>query len=459
MANCTVETGRGSAEGRPLEIAVIGTGIAGMAAAWLLSQRHRVTVYESDSRIGGHTNTVDIPCAGGSLPVDTGFIVYNEVTYPNLTALFEHLEVPTRASEMSFAISLDDGRLEYSGTGLAGLFAQKRNLLSPRFWSMLGGIRRFYRDAPRPGARPDESVALGDYLERNGYSAALIEDHLLPMAAAIWSAPRATMRNYPALSFISFCENHALLSLGERPLWRTVVGGARTYAERLTAPYADRLLLSRPVRAIVRREHDVLVEDGSGKTRRFDQIVIAAHADQALGMLADADEEERRLLGAFRYQENSAILHRDPALMPKRRAVWSSWNYVGSSGQDRELSVSYWLNRLQGLPEATQAFVTLNPQQTPSETDIFGRFTYHHPIFDCAALRAQRALWRLQARRRTWFCGAYFGAGFHEDGLQSGLAVAEQLGGLRRPWTVPDESGRIALGHASPLSSGESVLA
>ena len=424
-----------------MDIAVVGSGISGMSAAWLLSQRHRVTLFEVDGRIGGHSNTVN----AGGIPVDTGFIVYNERTYPNLTALFAHLAVPTKATEMSFAVSLDGGRLEYSGTDLRGIFAQKRNLLRPRFLGMMRDLVRFYRSAPRDLPHlGDES--LGDYLDRGRYGAGFREDHLYPMAAAIWSTPACDIPSYPAAAFIRFCENHALLELGQRPLWRTVVGGSREYVHRIAAP-VEEIVTRAGIRAIRRDAAgaELIFDHGS---RRFDQVVLATHADQALALLADADDTERALLGAFAYRRNEAVLHNDATLMPRRKRVWSSWNYAAAGGGNApELSVTYWMNRLQGIADATPLFVTLNPLRAPDPRSIIRSESYEHPIFDVAAIRAQRDLWSLQGVRNAWFCGAYFGAGFHEDGLQSGLVVAEQLGGVRRPWRVPNESGRI---HLSP---------
>jgi predicted NAD/FAD-binding protein len=434
---------------RPLEIAVIGTGISGMAAAWLLSDRHRVTVYEREDRLGGHSNTVEVDGSHGPVPIDTGFIVYNEPNYPNLTALLRLLEVPTQPSEMSFGVSLDGGRVEYAGTSLATLFAQKRNLLRPGHWAMLRDLIRFYREAPellRAGADADE-LTLAAYLERHSYSRAFIDEHLLPMAAAIWSAPPCAMGAYPAASFVRFCDNHGLIRLRDRPQWRTVTGGSREYVRRLTERYADRIRLSRAVRRVSRHADQVLLEDERGGTSAFDAVVIATHADEALALLGDPSASERSLLGAFRYERNAVVLHSDPALMPRRRAVWSSWNYLGRRRRDAELSVTYWLNRLQSLPGDRQYFVTLNGA-APREGTVLRRLAYEHPVYDTAATLAQRNLWRLQGQRNTWFCGAYFGAGFHEDGLQAGLAVAEGLG-VRRPWTVPNESGRIHLGPAS----------
>jgi hypothetical protein len=346
---------------------------------------------------------------------------------------------------MSFAVSLDDGRLEYSGTNLAGLFAQKRNLVRPRFWSMLADLLRFYRNAPRDLARLGLET-LGEYLDAGGYGAAFRDDHLYPMAAAIWSMPAAAIKDHPAAAFIRFCDNHVLLSLTGRPVWRTVAGGSRAYVARLTQPFADRIAVGRGVRRVRRVASGVEVGDDGGRTERFDHVVVATHADQALRMLADPNPEERRWLGAFGYSRNLAVLHSDPLLMPRRRAAWASWNYLSrGAGDENRLSVTYWMNRLQGIPVATPLFVTLNPDREPEPSRVIRRDTYEHPVFDTAALAAQDRLWLLQGVRNTWFCGAYFGAGFHEDGLQAGLAVAEAIGGVRRPWTVPGESDRIRM--------------
>ncbi len=430
----------------PLRIAVIGSGVSGLSAAWLLSERHDVTLYESAGRLGGHANTALVPQASGQdLPVDTGFIVYNEATYPNFTALMAHLEVETRATEMSFAVSLDEGRLEYAGTSLSGLFAQRRNLLSPRFWSMLADLRRFYANASRDAASLSQNgMSLGDYLDAGGYGEAFRDDHLLPMAAAIWSAPCSEILSYPATAFIRFHHNHGLLKLTGRPVWRTVAGGSRSYVAKLAAAFGGRVAAGCAVRRIHRSPGAVLVEDGSGAAQSFDHVVIATHADQALAMLADPSERESTLLGAFRYSRNRAILHTDDALMPKRKSAWASWNHLGArNAPDAPCAVTYWMNLLQGLVSDKPLFVTLNPPREPRQETVLREEMYDHPIFDGPALAAQAQLWSLQGQRGTWYCGAHFGSGFHEDGLQSGLAVAEDLGGVRRPWTVDDESGRI----------------
>lgn len=431
-----------------LSIAVIGSGISGLAAAWLLSKRHSVTLYEKDRRLGGHANTVET--AHG--PVDTGFIVYNETTYPNLTALFAELDVPTRASNMSFAVSLDGGRTEYSSNDWRAFLGGGRNLVSPRFWSMCADLVRFYRTAPNGLSAADETRTLGEYLDANGYGEAFQSDHLLPEAAAIWSSCVSDMRDYPAAAFIRFFSNHGLTRFSNRPQWRTVAGGSQSYVTRLRDAMQVEVQSGAAITAVTPVGAGVEVRDARGVVRKYDRVLIAAHADQALEMLPHADVETRALLSAIPYRPNRAVLHTDAQLMPRQRSVWSSWNYVGArSPSGRGCSLTYWMNRLQGIESDKPLFVTLNPEREPANDHVLWEGEYDHPCFTPAAMAAQDRLWNIQGRGGVWFAGAWFGAGFHEDGLQAGLAAAEEMGGVRRPWCVPNESGRLPARRAQSL--------
>jgi len=440
---------------KPLRVAVIGSGIAGLSCAWLLHKQHSVTVYEADDRIGGHSHTVEAPDDAGPIPVDTGFIVYNEANYPNLTALFRHLQVPNQPAEMSFGVSLDEGDLEYGSAHLGALFAQPANLINPRFWSMIGDLVRFYKSAPAAvAALEGQALTLGQLLDRGGYGEAFQTDHLLPQVGAIWSTSPAGARDYPAAALIRFFTNHGLLNLATRPQWRTVSGGSRAYVSRLTAGFSDRIRRKTKVIRVRRIPEGVEVLDAMGGVGLYDQVVIAAHANQALSMLSEPTVAEQSILGAFRYSSNLAVLHTDPSLMPHRRAAWSGWNHMGRRDEPDGFCVTYWMNLLQTLPRHKNLFVTLNPRRPPAPESVIGQYAYDHPLFNTAALNAQRQLWSLQGVGGVWFCGAHFGAGFHEDGLQSGLAVAEQMtaggfGAVRRPWSVARESDRIFITPAT----------
>ncbi|WP_261842694.1 NAD(P)/FAD-dependent oxidoreductase [Aliamphritea ceti] len=429
---------------KPKKIAVIGAGISGLSCAWLLNRQHQVTLYEKDDRLGGHANTIGFDLQGQNIDVDTGFIVYNPVNYPNLVAFFDYLQVPNCETDMSFAVSVNQGQLEYSGSGLAGLFAQKRNLIRPAFWRMLKDLNHFYRHAGQiQQDAQTRQLSLRELLAELGYSDSFIYQHLLPMGAAIWSTPVELMLDYPAASFMRFCENHGLLQVKDRPQWRTVIGGSQAYVSRVAADLEDIRLNSR-IHRIIRQPGGVIVEDLHGGQEQYDDVVLACHSNQALAMLDSPSSAEQNLLGNMPYQRNQAYLHLDTNLMPKRRAVWSSWNYLAEGEQhQQQVAVTYWMNQLQPLNTETPVLVSLNPPTAPAQSSIIHSQFYDHPVFNQQALESQQKLWQLQGQQNTWFCGAYFGYGFHEDGLQAGLAVAEQLGGSHRPWIVPDANSRI----------------
>jgi predicted NAD/FAD-binding protein len=415
-----------------MRIAVVGSGIAGLGSAWLLQrQGHAVTVFEADRRAGGHTHTVDVTLEGRTHPVDTGFLVFNDRTYPRLVALFDDLGVRSVASDMSFSVRHDADGLEWAGTSAAALFAQPRNALRPRFWHMLADILRFNREttaALQEGCLPD--VPLGAFLAQRRFGDALRDWYLLPMAAAIWSSPRREILDFPLPTFVRFCHNHGLLALRDRPQWRTVIGGGRTYVDRIVAQIAD-VRLRCPVLRVTRQPHGVTIDSAARNGERFDAVVLACHSDQSLALLRDASAAERSLLGAVRYQRNRVVLHTDAALLPRHRRAWSAWNYLAAGDDadgERPVAVSYLLNRLQPLPFAAPVVVTLNPPAEPDPRRVLREFTYEHPLLDGRAVAAQRSFAALQGTNRTWFAGAWLGHGFHEDGLASAHAVAEGIG-------------------------------
>jgi hypothetical protein len=428
-----------------MRLAVIGTGIAGNAAAWTLSKHYPVTVYDREIRPGGHSHTVTIDYDGTAIPVDIGFIVYNELNYPDLTQLFAHLGVETLESSMSFAVTADGGRFEWKGGGnnwreiAAGLFAQPRNLFSPSYLWMLRDILTFNTQAVEDYANGAlAGLSLGEYFDRRKFAPRLLTDYLAPMGAAIWSAPADEMLNFPAENFVAFFRNHCLLQY-DRPIWRTVKGGSRNYVEKLTSAFRERVRLGCAVTSIERTPHGVVVRDSHGRVDNYDHVVIAAHSDQALAMLSDADERERAVLGAIGYAPNTIFLHRDVRLMPKRRKVWASWNFLRWQCEGRtenDVAVTYWMNELQGIDRDKPLFVSLNPPFEPDPKLTFGRYICEHPQYNAAAFAAQKQLGQIQGRRHTWFCGAWTGYGFHEDGLRSALAVAEALGATA-PWREP----------------------
>ena len=433
-----------------MRIAFIGSGIAGNGAALALSEGgHEVVVYEAANRAGGHSATVDIDHTGVAMSVDTGFIVYNEVNYPQFTRLLSYLGVATQPSSMSFAVSIDHGRDEWCGRDPGprgwldvadGLFAQRRNLVSPRHIAMLLEVTAFQKRAiadVRAGTVGEGTLA--DYLARHGYSDTLRDRYIVPMGAAIWSTPPKKMLEFPARSFLEFFDNHFLLQW-DRPRWRTVTGGSRSYVRELVARFGERLRLATPVTSVRRENGRVIVSDATGGVESFDHAIVATRGPEALAMLSDADETEYALLSASGTSANDVWLHRDESLMPKRKGAWAAWNFLRDGvDDDRACAVTYWMNELQGLDPTRPVFVTLNPPREPAPEKTFGRWRFDHPAFDKAALAARESLGDIQGKRNVWFCGAWTGHGFHEDGLSSGLSVARALG-CEAPWasaTVP----------------------
>ncbi len=420
---------------RKQRIAVVGAGISGLASAWLLGRQHDVTLFEAGAYLGGHTNTVDVTLEGKTHPVDTGFLVFNEKTYPNLIALFALLGVDSVETEMSFAVSLENPDLEWAGSNLATVFGQKRNLVRREFWAMLSDILRFNRESMAwLATHPDNQRSLCDFLAAGRYSAAFSDWYLLPMAAAIWSCPTGQMLDMPLATFIRFCSNHGLLQVFDRPLWRTVKGGGREYVRKI-AGQLDDVRLACPVRAVAREAGGLRVTHAGG-SEHFDQVLMACHSDQALAILASsASEAQREVLSAIRYQPNRAVLHTDRALLPRDEKLWSAWNYFAGSGEPGEqpVGVSYLINKLQPLPFTTPVVVTLNPAREPDPAKVIAEFDYAHPIFDGPAIAAQHKLASVQGENGIWLAGAWGSYGFHEDGLKSALRVVNGLG-VRAPW-------------------------
>jgi len=414
-------------------IAVIGSGVAGLGAAWLLDGHADITVFEASARAGGHVHTV----MAGHQPVDTGFIVLNDRNYPFFQRFLSELDVPTQPGDMSFGVSIGDGAIEWAGDSWRTLFAQKSLLADPAHWRMIRDILHFNRQAKAlltADALPRQS--LGEFLDDNHFSEAFAARYLLPMAAAIWSTPTAGMRDFPVATFMRFFDNHGLLDLRDRPQWRTVAGGSHRYVQVLVEQLGSRLRLSTPVSRVTRSENGVQLETGEGEQLSFDQVVFACHADQTARILADADSDERRILSAFSFQPNRAVLHSDAALMPQRRSVWSSWNYQADRAvlSDQRVAVTYWMNRLQAIGGDTDYFVSLNPLTEPDPAKVIREIEYDHPIFDAGAIDAQQRLPGIQGRRGIWHCGAWCGYGFHEDGLAAATRVAADLG-VAAPWS------------------------
>lgn len=412
-------------------LAIIGSGISGLGAAFALQSRYHVTLFEAENRLGGHARTVEV----GGTPVDTGFIVWNERNYPHLGGLFRLWDVPVVETNMSFGLSVGNGWLEYGTNPLSALFGQRRNLVRPRFWRLVRDILKFNREA-RQYLEDQSGLTLGQAIDEMGLGYWFRQYYLLAMGGAIWSCSPQAMLDFPVATFVRFFDNHGLLDIRNRPQWFTVKGGSREYIKRWQSAFQGGIRLSTPVQGVQPQDGGVLLRLSDGQEERFDQVILATHGDQALRLLSSPTHEQENVLGAFKTQPNQMILHSDPALMPKRRACWSSWVYRLNQTEDHNtsISVTYWMNLLQHIDERQPLFVSLNPEQRPRPELVHDEKTFHHPLFDAAAVAAQQRLPDIQGVGNIWFCGAWQRYGFHEDGLWSAARVAQSLG-AELPWT------------------------
>ena len=415
-----------------MKIAIIGAGISGLGAAYLLSPNHEITLYEKNNYIGGHSRTIDVPTGQTQTPVDTGFIVFNNWNYPNLMGLFQQLDVPYQKSDMSFGVSIDDGWLEY---GSSGMFAQRKNLLRPKFYKMLADIVRFNKNA-LPIVENDTEITLQECLDKLDMGDWFRHYYLLAMGAAIWSCPIDTIMKFPARTFLQFFKNHGLLNIINRPQWYTVTGGSREYVSRLTAQLNGQIKQTCAARKVIHDNEKVLVTDENGNTESYDRVVFACHADEALALIENPPPDIKSVIGAFDYQDNQIVTHSDTSFMPKNKNCWASWVYLLQSRKDenKAVSLSYWMNNLQTLDNDYPIIVTLNPGRAPNADKILDTHTFSHPIFDQKAIRAQSKIPDIQGKNNMWFCGAYQRYGFHEDGLLSAVNVAKSMG-EKIPWS------------------------
>jgi hypothetical protein len=413
-----------------MRIAVVGSGIAGLASAWLLSREHDVTLFEAASYFGGHTHTHEVEQHGKKYRVDSGFIVHNPRHYPLLTQMFDELGVASQPTTMSFSVHSEASGLEYNATTLDTLFCQRRNLASPRFIGMVRDLMRFYREAPAMLQYPDDTTTLGDYLERCGYGPAFRDEHLIPMASALWSSPPTQILAFPIRYLVQFMTNHQMMQLSDRPSWRVVRGGSSTYVQAMRERWSVRERLNCAVRSVRRRHGMVDIESAAG-TESFDHVVMACHSDQCLALLSDAGERERDILGAIAYQANDTVLHTDARVLPVRRKAWAAWNAWLPRDRDQACTVSYCMNLLQNIQSPEPFVVTLNRSQAIDPGKVLARMRYHHPVYTRGSVAAQARRHEIQGHRHTWFAGAYWGWGFHEDGMRSAVDVARSLGA---PW-------------------------
>jgi predicted NAD/FAD-binding protein len=433
-----------------MKIAIVGTGVSGLVAAHLLHPEHEITVYEAGERVGGHSHTVEVESGEGSHWIDTGFIVFNDRNYPNFERLLEQLEVPSQPSHMGFSVSDGRGGFEYSGTP-RGVFARKSHLLSPAFLGMLRDWRRFNREAQALVGMNGTAPSLGQWLEEQGFSQHFIERLIVPQASAVWSADPEQMWSFPASFMAEFFDNHGMFSLRDRPRWRTVQGGSRSYVKAITTPWRDRIRLRAPVRSIERLDQGVRIVADGCESEQFDQVVIAAHSDQALAMLADPSEAEREILGAIPYQRNEAVLHTDTSLLPRRRTAWASWNFHLTEPTSQRSTVTYWMNNLQQLRADREFLLTLNRSEAIDPAKVLRRFTYEHPVYTAEGVAAQAQHAEISGVRRTHYCGAYWGWGFHEDGVLSAIRACERI--------APGTASKTAATSAATASEAPKALA
>jgi predicted NAD/FAD-binding protein len=417
------------------KIAIVGSGISGLVAAHLLNEDHDITVFEANDYIGGHTHTVEVEEEGRVVSVDTGFIVFNEHNYPNFVQLLQNLNVEWQPAPMGFSVKCDRSGLEYNGSSVGQVFAQRRNLLRPWFLRMVRDILRFFREAPELLQGEDKSTTLGEYLQRNKYSQEFIDYHIFPMGAAIWSTAPQDMFDFPAQFFVRFFANHRFLQVRDRVAWRVVKGGSHQYVKALIKPFDNRIRRNCAVQKVQRDVGGVTLISAAG-TERFDAVVLALHSDQALRLLGDASKTERQILGAIPYQKNETVLHTDTGVLPQRRRAWAGWNYYIPPGADGAVAVTYNMNMLQSLKTRQTYCVTLNRPQDVASEHIIKSMTYHHPRFTPASIVAQQRRAEINGVNRTYYCGAYWGYGFHEDGVRSGLEVAALFGKRLEPCTV-----------------------
>ena len=417
---------------KSLKIAIIGSGISGLSCAWLLSKKHKVYLFEKNSYFGGHANTETVKVNSGLVDVDTGFIVFNKINYPNLCNFFNILNVRSYESEMSFAVSKNKGKFEYSGSNFDSIFSQRKNFFNFRFYFMLYEIIKFYKNATKD-KEFYEKLSLGEYLEKKKYSDYFKFNHIYPMAASIWSASIEEITKYPFKEFVNFFSNHQLFNIFDRPKWRTVEGGSKNYVKKIIELKRINSKKNCIVKVLERNNNFVRLEVNKRKMN-FDRLVMATHSDQVLKIINDLQDSEKKILKKIKYTKNEVFLHRDESLMPRLKKTWSSWNYIDESISNSNISVTYWMNRLQDLKTKTNIFVSLNPKRIPKKKDIFKLISYEHPQFNFETFKAQKEIKNIQGKHNTWFCGAYLGYGFHEDGIKSGLDIAEKISGYNRPW-------------------------